>query len=525
MESELSADGAADLLFTLYRKGVKVYIDNGRLRYQAPKGTVTLDELTRLRALKEEILALLVQAPSILTDAPLVPRPASDRVPLTVIQQVTLDWFGFSRRARALDTFPMRLVGELNIKSLRETFVELVRRHESLRTRIVCIDGIPEQEVDEAVGFDLENIPLSGISKGDREIEARRFIAQRFRERVDVAVGPLFAARLLKLDDQDHVLVISWDHLFWDAVSLGILWRDIWTMYTQSVRGLPFSLPKMPIQLGDFAVWEQKTSKSWMDKHDAYWSERLAGAQLVRLFVDEEMAKASGQKIQQLSIAFEKSLIAEVCEWSRQEQTTPMMSLLTAYIALVLRWCNKTDLVIYVPVVGRCHPEVKNTIGSLACGMLLRIQIVEDDSFLDLSRRVAKEYGTAYEHVDVLRSQISEPELLRSTTFNWFPSGYNLDPVAYFENSVAGEFDQAIRLQPFTSESAPPDDDFEWDKPEGELFLGISETKEGVTAYMNYRADRVTRSTVERFAEHFRSFIKILVRNPKAQVMTMSCQL
>src|SRR6185312_9418524 len=113
-------------------------------------------------------------------------------------------------------------------------------------------EGTPCQEVDGMRGPGLEVVSLRGASKGERLFEAKKFVAQKVGEPVYLSVGPLFSATLLQLDEREHVLVISWDHIVNDIVSYGLLSRDLWTMYEQVKRGDPPELPKIPIQFADY---------------------------------------------------------------------------------------------------------------------------------------------------------------------------------------------------------------------------------------------------------------------------------
>src|SRR6185369_13715445 len=120
--------------------------------------------------------------------------------PLTFSQQMRWNMINLESRRSARElSIAMRLLGELNVQLLRKSFLELVRRHESLRTRIVSTDGIPTQAIDDTQEFDLEIVDLTAVAEADRDTEARRLVRGLVDEWVDVAVGPLFAAKLVKL--------------------------------------------------------------------------------------------------------------------------------------------------------------------------------------------------------------------------------------------------------------------------------------------------------------------------------------
>lgn len=302
-------------------------------------------------------------------------------------------------------------------------------------------------------------------------------------------------------------------------------------MYVQSMRGLPFSLPNMPVQFADYAAWQHKTRGSWIEKHGGYWKGRLIGAKRIRLFSNENVTQETRPKVTVLPIHFGEALTAEVHEFSRRKRTTPMMSVLTAYVAVVLRWSNETALVMPFITTGRARKELENTIGFFGSILFLRIDLFSDDSFVDLLTRVTEEYGVACEHDDSGRIAAQTPpsEFAGNPLFNWFSREFRLRPnEGYVPNAEVEGLCEAdsIKLEPFAFSFGPFEDkdddvdDIGWDK---ELAAFLYETNEGIIGNIAYRADRVTLGTIERFERNFRFFVERLVREPGTCVAAMSC--
>jgi non-ribosomal peptide synthetase component F len=211
-------------------------------------------------------------------------------------------------------------------------------------------------------------------------------------------------------------------------------------------------------------------------------------------------------------------------ELSRREQTTLATSVLSAYIALVLRWCNETDLVVTVMTMGRPCLEVEKTIGFFASPLLLRIELLADDSFRDFLRRVTCEHGDAYEHDDSgkVATQASRPDCAWNFLFNWFPREFHTHPTALtasIENSDVAGLGDAIKLQAFPIEMESygeiPEEDCD---RSSELVLLVSDTPDGVAGTLLYRADRVTLAVIERFERNLRYFAETLVNEPDTRV-------
>jgi hypothetical protein len=411
----------------------------------------------------------------------------------------------------------LRLSGALNIGALQSSFAELVRRHEALRTTIASEFGNPMQRIREWDRYELEVVDLSTLPENRRDHVARDLVEQLVNEPYYVSEGPLFAARLLKLGRDNHVLVVATDHMISDAASMGILFREIFAMYTRVSNGLLCELPKVTIQFADYAAWQHKMHDYWAKAHDAFWMKRIAGARRVRLFVEERRTGGAGLGWAALPIHLGEKLSAGVRALSRHEQTTSVMVLLATYAALVLRLCDASDLLMLFITMGRLRPEVQNTVGFFGAPLFLRVKLLESDSFTDLIARVTKEYATACEHTDSCKvaAQMVHPELLLNPCFNWIPRELNMHPEGQIHPSETGDA-IVLRRYDFRLELR---NDIEWD---GEPRLELSDTKEGIHGLIRYRPGHFAFSTIERFGASFRDVATKLIRDPNGRVSAVS---
>src|SRR5581483_2444404 len=277
----------------------------------------------------------------------------------------------------------LRLSGPLNYDALLESHSALLRRHESLRTRIVRVANVLEQRVGTCAGYELTMFDLSRLAPAEREKEAQRLAEQLILEPYTVIGAPLFAARLLKLSPLDHRLIMAMDHIIADGVSLGILTRDLCALYTQLTHGKPCTLPSIPIQFADYAVWQHNAHATWVANHSAYWTARLAGAQRTELFGNEvpPAVRANG-KYAMYHFQFGEPLIAAVDAFSRRNRTTTVISFLTAFVIAVAAWSGKQDVVIPFSMHGRLHRELDNVIGCFSAPLFLRVEMRMQDTLL-----------------------------------------------------------------------------------------------------------------------------------------------
>src|SRR6185437_5546408 len=214
-----------DLLGRLHRNGVTLWIENGTLRYRAPKGLLTADDLDRLRRSKSSIRSLLRD------DAALSDQPARmvRRAHLSFNQlahwNLRLEAAGGRPILQVASVSSLR--GRLKFEGLERSVAEVVNRHEGLRTRIVVSDGVPQQEVS-ADGFSrLEMICLTSIPKALQEAEGHQHVNRIILEPVDYATSPLCRVVLLKLSEDDHMLIVALDHIISDGYSLNLLVQEI----------------------------------------------------------------------------------------------------------------------------------------------------------------------------------------------------------------------------------------------------------------------------------------------------------
>lgn len=416
-----SAESVAELVEHLQSKGVSLWAEQGQLRYKSPKGALTHGDVESLRISKSEILDFVQSAGAA--------RPQSfsrlQRAPLSFSQLAhwNLCELGTRRTIRHIAS-ATRLSGRLDVDAFRRALAEVMRRHDALRTRVVAFDTEPVQAIAPHADCELAVHDLTDVSPTRHEDAIQQQIEQLILEPIDVAVGPLFAVRLLKLRDDVHVLLMAMAHIIADAFSRNILLRELLTAYAQTLNGHAFRLPPVRIQFSDYAVSQRNASQAWTEKYGAQRYEWLARSPRVRFPESEASLEKNRAVLGTVPIRIGADLKRELREWCRLRHTTLAMGALAIYVALVLRWCKTAQTVIGCQTDGRVRPEFENTIGYFSSTLYLRTQLLEGDTFIELTRRVTQEYCHAYENADVfacLTAHQPQPEFTRNTAFNWVP--------------------------------------------------------------------------------------------------------
>jgi hypothetical protein len=428
---QVSADEIVRVLSSLRLKGVSLWVENGQLHYKAPKQALTSADIEKLRVVRPRIISLLESATEVVVNEPRREcRSQPDCIPLAYSQLAHWNLYRLSeRRAIRQVASATRLHGRLNVRALQKSVMEIVHRHDALRARIFCLDGIPVQKIAKSRDIELEIVDLTALSDETREAEIRRLIDQLILEPIDTSVDPLFGSRLLKCHETDHVLVLAMEHMISDEFSMRILLEDLFLAYERAVTGKTIFLPEIQVTFAEFAVWQRETQQAWVAKHGAYWAHHFAGCGRVSFPEAPKAQTVPGPGWGTVPISIPKQFRAELWEWCRRRRTTLVMSVLTAYVGLVLRWCKAPESVIQYESDGRVSPSIERTVGYFASALYLRIALRNDDRFVDLLHRVQEEFCRAHEHADLsyMAAQLPQPEFTRNTAFNWVPYGSRID--------------------------------------------------------------------------------------------------
>ncbi|HET7229673.1 MAG TPA: condensation domain-containing protein, partial [Longimicrobium sp.] len=226
-----------------------------------------------------------------------------------------------------------RLSGVTDVSALERSLGEIVRRHEVLRTVFREVDGAAAQVVAPFAGFTLPVEDLSALADADRQGAVRRRSAEETARPFDLSAGPLFRATLLRLGDEEHVLLIGMHHIVSDGWSLGVLLRELSALYDAFRQGAGSPLADLPVQYADYAAWQRHVLRGEvLDRQLGWWSERLAGAPaLLELPTDRPRPPVQTYRGASESIRFPAELLDGLQAVARGEGATVFMVLLGAF--------------------------------------------------------------------------------------------------------------------------------------------------------------------------------------------------
>lgn len=452
-------------------------------------------------------------------DAPILPRPPECDIPLTAVQQHL--WSSALKRGSRLSDMRLvvtsvRILGPLDPDLLSRCIEAVVQRHESLRTRIISVAGAPRQQIDTHGECQLVTVDLTATASSGIELETRRCAQEFIHAQVDLSVGPLLDAKLLRLASEEHVLLLGLDHMVCDGASTTILSREIWTLYRQGANQLPFSLPPLPVQLADYAVWQQQTLHAWLRRHDAYWRGRLGDAPYIVPPCDSSLDEQPCA-CPTLQIPLGKALTLQLRQAARRERTPLSTVVLTLFAAVISHWCDQDDFVMGFMSHGRHRPELANMVGYIASPLYLRVTLHREDSLLDLMRRIAAELDAAHEHRDHGRAPAlylndAPPDIV----FNWTPASWSPQDWAQSDVRSSPKVSGELQIHPFPVQPRPIEAD-------ALSYFGIapSDTTAGIIFTLAYRADRFSRQRIDWLFQNMRSFSEQFVTSPQSCVRSL----
>ncbi|MET9686096.1 amino acid adenylation domain-containing protein [Streptomyces coeruleorubidus] len=300
--------------------------------------------------------------------------------------------------------------GPLDVAALGEGVRELVRRHASLRTRLVAEGDEPLQVVDADAHVPVRVEDLRHLPQAEREREADDLARREAQRPFDLARGPMVRVRVLRLAEERHLLLLTMHHAVSDGWSVGVLIRDLGALYTAARGGTAASLPALPVQYADYAAWQRRfLDAGAREEQLAYWKDCLAGAPAcLELPTDRPRPPAPRHSGEVFALRLTPGLTERLGEVSRAHGVTRFMTLLAVFQLVLGRYAGTGDVSVGTPVSGRTRPEFEDLVGFFVNTLVLRTCWEDGLTFAELLARVRETTLGAYEHQDVPFEQVVE---------------------------------------------------------------------------------------------------------------------
>jgi amino acid adenylation domain-containing protein len=446
-------------------------------------------------------------------EPPIVPAARRDALQPLSFAQLRF-WVRLSEGGTGASNTPfgVRFSGPLAPAALAASLSEIVRRHEVLRTAFVEVGGEPFQVVREDCRLTLPILDLGALPEGRREGEVRRLGDREGSHPFDLAREPLLRPTLVRLAPEEHVLFLVKHHLVTDGWSEGVLAHELAVLYEACLAGKPSPLPELPIQYGDFAVWErERLSGRAFDELSAYWQERLSGLSVLAIPTDRPRpATRSVRAGQRRRRRLDAALCRRIHELGRHENASLFMTLLAAWQALLAVWTGQDDVALTTNIAHRSRPEIERMIGLFTNALVLRTDLSGDPTFHELLGRVRETTLEAFAHqdmpfIEILRRMGGG----RGRGYNEvFPVGFVLQNVPLRPLSFP---DLAVQRVELSTGASPRD-----------LILMISEVGAELDVMFLYREDIFAAATIEGLLGCFEALLQAIVDDPARRLASFA---
>ena len=409
----------------------------------------------------------------------------------------------------------VRLDGVLDMRALEAALNEIIGRHEALRTAFDAIDGRPRQLIAVARPVALKIEELSELPVDEREAEVLRLVHEESVRPFDLAQGPLLRVRLLRLSDEEHVMLITMHHIIGDGWSIALLVRELATLYRAFHLGTSPTLPQLPVQYADYAVWQRQWLQgAVLDKHVSFWKEQLAGAPpVLDLPTDHRRPEAQSVEGERHAAVLNEELSKLLESFSRREGVTLFMTLLAAFKILLHYLTKRDDIVIGTDVANRNHLETENVIGFFINQLVLRTNLSGDPTFHDLLKSVRKAAWAAYTHQELPFDRLVEA-LNPERSLKYSP----LFQVKFIFQDTGRVGDDKQSGQTELSELRLSGLPVEGINAKFDLTLNANRRPDALVYWIEYKTSLFNASTIARFAEQFEAILSHIVSRPASRL-------
>lgn len=463
----------------------------------------------------EALSAVIEQAGSSREETPLVPlAPAERREPLALSFAQQRLWFlsqlepeGWSYNL----PFALRLSGTLDSDSLAHSFEQVMARHETLRTTFHESDAEPVQVIGSAGEFSLLLDDLSGLPDDRRDEAVREAASVEVRRPFRLDQDRPIRARLLRLAEREHVLLVTLHHIAADAWSMTLLANEVAVFYQARVgqsADTADALPPLSVQYADFAIWQRQLLQGpVLDAHLAYWKQRLGvNPPVLKLPTDRPRPVAQTFRGARHFFTVPAEHADRLRALSRKQGATLFMTLLAAFNTLLFRTTGQEDILIGTDVANRNREETEGLVGFFVNLLPLRSDLGGDPTFLELLTQVRRTALEAYAHQDLPFEKIVEALKLKRDL-----GGNPLVQALLVLQNVPPPSMELPGLEVGALE-------FESEVARFDLGLFMEGDDEGITGLWKYSTDLFDASTIASLSERFVTLLGSVAAHPEAKL-------
>jgi amino acid adenylation domain-containing protein len=440
---------------------------------------------------------------------PLGPHERQERLLLSHAQQRL--WFihqmdGTSTAYNIFDA--LRLRGELDYRSLECAINTIVARHEILRTRFAEVDGEPVQIIEPELRIALPVEDCSSLADAAQQQKIAEAKLQELGQSFDLAACPLLRVKLLKLGDQEHVLLRTFHHIVSDAWSHGIFTQELMVLYEAFTSGRENPLEPPALQYADFAQWQRAfLDAETVGQELEYWKQKLNGIpEQIALPHDRPRPPRQTFTADACHVTLPVSTVAALKRLGQERQATLYMTLLAVFAVLLRRYSGQSDIVVGSPVANRQDSQLEPLIGLFVNSLVMRMRIDEKKTFSEFLADVRRSALEAYLHQDVPFEKLVE-ELAPQRSLNVTPI---FQVLFAMQNAPAGmQRLKKLALEPVRGGGGTVRTDLE---------VHAFEHQGQINLYWLYKRDLFDRWRIEQMSRHYVRLLELVLAGPERPV-------
>jgi amino acid adenylation domain-containing protein len=399
-----------------------------------------------------------------------------------------------------------RLRGDLDVPALQKALEGLIERHSTLRTSFLLQESEVIQIIHPAAPFALA---AEALGERDPEVVIKDWLEKESRTPFDLTTGLLLRARLLRVEDQQHVLLTNHHHIASDGWSLSVMARDLVALYNAVRTRRSPQLEPLSVHYQDYAAWQrQRLSSERLQQLNDFWFSQLRDLEPLELPSDHPRPVTPSYRGENLCFQIEPALLQTFEDLCRREGATLQMGLLALVALLLHRTSRQDDFAIGIPIWGRNHPDLERLIGFFINTLPIPMRFEPGLSFRQLLALVRESSIRAYDHQELPFEQMVEAlNLERDTSRN--PLVQVMLQLAELPESSLQSLDnlEAEHLNAWTNASRFEMEFFLQRHPSGSL-----------NAHLIYAADLFSADRIERLSNHLLTLLGSVVKDPDAAV-------
>jgi amino acid adenylation domain-containing protein len=400
-----------------------------------------------------------------------------------------------------------RIEGDLPAELIEKAFAQIVKRHETLRTLFIEIDGEPFQIVQPEVSLRVASIDLTVLAEAEAFTECDRMARMEATTPFDLAIAPLIRVTHVRVRHDMAILLVTVHHAVCDGWSMGLLAHEMGVICASLKGGRGPDLPNLPITYGDYASWQQEVvSGGGLAVDTAYWSRTLQNLEFFALPTDfhRKSVHASAGAIQ--SRLLDHGLTDRLAVLARQRGCTLFMLAYAALVTLLYRYTGATDIAVGTQVAGRDQVETENLVGPFINTVVLRADLTREPSFAELLDRARDIVAQALQHQAMpLENVIEALSPKRHPGLNPLCSVNFVYQRSFIENIDYGTF-KLVDLPSYSAGALYDPNFFMVERPEGWRLS------------CEYKTELFEPDTIVRMVGHYQTLLEKIVANPDSRL-------